>query len=152
MLPREYTIDRNREKCHPVFIAEINTVLPQIGLTSFHPDIKPMQLASKVSVETLTKRHWFDLPKTELIYFVNIMEKLFNEKFSEEELEWLHQLNVSTNQSEPDQSPSKKLREESNKEVEGINESKNGDAERLKKELQNMKVGDDAVDDWEDMF
>ena len=80
------------------------------------------------------------------------MEKLFIEKFSKEELGRLDQLNMSTDQSEPDQSPSKKLREESNKEVEGINESKNGDAERLKKELQNMKVGDDAVDDWEDMF
>lgn len=152
MLPREYTINRNREKCHPVFIAEVDTVLPQLGPTSFHPDIKPMRLASKVSVKMLTKRHWFDLPKTEPIYYVNIMKKLFIEKFSEEELERLDQLNVSTDQSEPVQSPSIKLREESNKEVESINESKNDDVERLKEELQNMKVGDDAVDDWEDMF
>ena len=152
LLPRQYTYNQNREKCHRVYIAEIDKVLPRVAVTSFNANIKPMRLSSKVSVKLFTKRHWFDLPKTEPIEYTQILENLFIEKFSKEELQRLQKLSKSVDKTETMTPSSGGSEQTLDRTAPSIEEPKIDEVERLKEELQSMKVGDDNVDDWEDMF
>ena len=70
---------------HPVTIAEIDKVLPNVSEQTFNPDRDSIPFKSTVSVKLNTQAKWFDLPAVdETIPMRDISEKVYKERFSQE--------------------------------------------------------------------
>ena len=145
MLPRQFTVESG-EKCHPVYIAEIDKVLPQVSVASFNPALKSLQLKSQVSVKMLTKRKWFDLPTTEAIFYGEIMEKLYIEKFSQREFDYFDEVGSSDDASEPGHE-TEDTTDPLSDDGEDAEAAAKAEVERLKAELQSIQC-----EDWEDLL
>ena len=156
MLPRTFTVNRAGEKCHPVFIAEIDKVLPKLTPSSFNSALKRLQIRTRVSVKLRTKRHWFDLPKTEAINYMEILERLYIKKFSKREFDYFEELYFSDDETDSESSKQEQANEASTNSLEDSqtmdHEGRSETVENLKAELEKMKVGDDECENWEDLF
>ena len=155
VLPRLPTFDRSGKKeCFPVYIAEIDRVLPRVGRMTFR---KPSLLQSVVSVKLITKRLWFNLPEAKGILYRDCMKSLFVQEFSQQVLDRLDAEYVvfddDEEESDGDQ-PVQVSKEEriKSKSDEARNEEGNCRLERLRADLESIKVGDDECDDWESMY
>jgi len=62
LLPRTFTVNRKRQKIHPVSIAEIDTIIPKLSETNFNPDKEKVSFKSRTTMNLRSKTKWFDLP------------------------------------------------------------------------------------------
>ena len=143
VLPRNFIRNRKGEDTHPVFIAEIEHVVPRIVGSIFNPALSTsdFHFASTISVR-LPKRKWFDLPNPEKINYVEIMKRLFIEQFSLGEYQ---RLDAEYFEDESDNEDDNELDVANGMEEET-------DVEELKSAVENLKVGDADNDDWDSMY
>jgi hypothetical protein len=142
LLPRTLTENRG-EEFYPVFIAEIDSLLPAIKASAFNLQ-DGINFGSTVSVKRsfskdkkdVIKDKWFDLPKTDSIPDGEIRERLFIERFSKREFNRLSTLSKNEEPDNKKPSQSKNQQEGSNKE--------------LKTGIGNLNLEDNDCDDWED--
>ena len=66
LLPREFTFDRNRQKIHPVFIAEIDAIQPKLSEKNFDTDSERISFKSRTTMNLRSKKKWFDLPYSDV--------------------------------------------------------------------------------------
>lgn len=133
---------------HPIFIAEIDKVLPRLPHSVFNPkkNVSDIFFPSKFSVRMGSKRKWFDLPNQKRIDYVAIMEHLFIKHFTLEEYQRLDaeqyfgdvasDIDINKKDSEVD---------DDNNNVSGIQQD-------LTTFMENLKVGDADCEDWENVF
>lgn len=152
LMPREFTINRAGEHIHPVFVTEIDYVLPCLSSSDFHHlrckkhfnHFKSEAFLKPLSAEKWFASKWFDLPRCEPVYYVNIMTRLYTERFSKEQLEkWESEYFI-----DEESSSSVPV----SKQFEKINKEEGNSIEELREAIKDLKTGDEDLDDWESMY
>ena len=149
ILPRDFIVNRAGEKIHPVFLVEIDTVLPYMGYSTFRPNrsFTDMDFSSVVSMKLYSKKKWFDLPKYEPVLYGPIMDRLYMERFSEKEFH-LWEKKYFENSEDEHFEESKSARETGTID----DQNKATPISDLKSDLEDLKVGDVDTDDWDDLY
>jgi hypothetical protein len=146
VLPRSFSFGRSDAKFYPVFCMEIDFVLPKLSPTSFMKikiSKKQPSLQSSVNVKLLTKKKWFDLPRSSIMptAWKDIVKHVYIDHFSQEEYDRrvLKNSNVSL---EVETKPVKTVQANNG---ERVVDTVNADQERF-------KFGNEDCDYWEGWF
>ena len=83
LLPRKFTFDLNRQKIHPVFIAEIDAIKPKLSERSFDSDREKNSFKSRTAMNLPSKTKWFDLPFSDVDLHAT-KKKIYVECFGQE--------------------------------------------------------------------
>jgi len=182
LLSRQAMLNRNMEHGRPVYIAEIDYVLPRLSGSSFidrrSSTFKRLGLArsenqidfkSAVVLKTNTKQTWFFLPKSEHeSFYMDRIKTIFVDIFSQatfDALEEEHGDKVYTCDSDSDgeyeQTVGPRKSPDAKSPPRGVEpgivketqvETEAERKESQKIELEKEKVGDDDEEDWEDLY
>ena len=156
VLPRQWTANRSGKLVRPVSCWEIDHVMPVVNASCFRPisppsgatvrqqeryKILPLKSMIKLKRAVAEGVHWFSLEKWETsIEYGSIMEEVFIEYYSREEFDRIESKILGSSDS---------ASEEAQNQVQMVPENVVG---KLKADLENMKVGNDDNEDWEDIF
>lgn len=165
VLPRPWTMNRSGRLVRPVSCFEIEYILPVVRSSCFRPikpppgitkeqkeryKILPLRSLVKLKTAPVEKAHWFSLEWEPPIEWGLIMEQVFIEHYSKKEfdrLEAMYFVDSSSSEGGDNNGGEKHEQKQTEADVEPENT-----VERLKAELEKMKLCSDADEDWETMF